>query len=304
MRTVNLSEALFSHTASVMCGIAFGRSYHGNKFDSGKFWEVMNEILAVLNSFSTSEFLPSSPIASAVNVITGQRGRLDRCFLNSDKFYQQFINEHLERAENKGEHAPEEDIIDIIDVLVGLMRDQSMEIHITEDHIKASLMNIILGGIGTSLVVMIWVMTELARHPGIMKKAQEEIRTSVSKKGKVDESDLKQLRYLKMVVKETLRLHPPAPLVPIRECMNHCKVNGYDVGPKTRVLVNAWAIGRNSEFGTTLMSFVRRDSKIVRSIIGDNISSSCLLAGPEDLSWNKYGSVECGACTCKSSILF
>ncbi|KAL5713266.1 hypothetical protein ACHQM5_015358 [Ranunculus cassubicifolius] len=95
---------------------------------------------------------------------------------------------------------------------------------------------------------MVWVMTELARNPDVMKKVQGEIRKSVGGKGKVEESDIEKLHYLKMVVKETLRLHPPAILLVPRECMNHCKINGYDIYPKTRVFVNVWAIGRSSEY--------------------------------------------------------
>ncbi|KAK9155495.1 hypothetical protein Sjap_002975 [Stephania japonica] len=244
-KPVDLTEELFSLTTRVICRIAFGKSYQGGEFDSGKFLEVVYEAMAILGSFSASDFYPSSSIAWVVDVITGLRGRLERCFHKFDRFYQQIIDEHLERAENKEEHEQEEDIID---VLVGIMRDQSSAIHITADHIKALLMNIFLAGVDSSAIPMVWAMTELARKPGLMKKAQEEIRRNVGKKGKVEESDLEQLRYLKMVVKETLRLHPPAPLLAPRECMNHCKVNGYDIIPGTRVMVNVWAIGRNPEY--------------------------------------------------------
>ena len=80
-----------------------------------------------------------------------------------------------------------------------------------------------------------------------MTKAQEEIRNYVGKKGKVSESDIDQLQYLKLVVKEALRLHPPGTLLIPRESKAKININGYNVHPKTRIHVNVWAIGRDPE---------------------------------------------------------
>ena len=89
-------------------------------------------------------------------------------------------------------------------------------------------------------------MAELMRNPEAMRKAQDEVRRVIGMKGKVEENDLQQLQYLKWVVKESMRLHPPAPLLLHRETTKHFKINGYEIQPKTRLIVNAWAIGRET----------------------------------------------------------
>ncbi|XVE52854.1 hypothetical protein DITRI_Ditri02bG0157800 [Diplodiscus trichospermus] len=135
---------------------------------------------------------------------------------------------------------------DIIDVLLKISKNQSNEfaVQITHNHIKAILMNIFLAGLESGATVVEWVMTELTRNPRVMKKAQEEIRNYVGKKGKVSESDSDHLQYLKLVVKEALRLHPPAALL-TRESRSQFNINGYNFYPKTHIYVNVWAIGRD-----------------------------------------------------------
>ncbi|KAK9155933.1 hypothetical protein Sjap_003413 [Stephania japonica] len=187
-KPVDLTHTTFSFIATLMFGIALGRSYHGKHYDNAKFMEVVYKVGFVMGSFSASDYFPSSPIAWAVDVVTGLRGRLHRNFGELNKFLDKFIDEHMERGDGREE--------DLIDVLLGIMRDRhrvSMLFLVGEYKCGRD-------GLGNG---------ELARHPTKMKKVQEEIRAIVGKKGKVEESDLQQLRYLDMVFKETLRLHPP-----------------------------------------------------------------------------------------------
>ena len=116
--------------------------------------------------------------------------------------------------------------------------------------------NIFLGGVDTSAITMIWAMAELAKNPRLMKKAQDEVRNFIGNKGKVTESDTDHLHYLKMIVKETFRLHPPATLLLPRETMSHFKINGYDIYPKMLVQVNVWAIGRDPKYWENPEEFI------------------------------------------------
>uniref|UniRef100_A0A0D9Z4N9 Cytochrome P450 n=1 Tax=Oryza glumipatula TaxID=40148 RepID=A0A0D9Z4N9_9ORYZ len=102
-------------------------------------------------------------------------------------------------------------------------------------------------GSDTSAVTVEWAMAQLLQNPPAMAKAREELARVIGSKQEIEESDISQLKYLEAVVKETLRLHPPAPFLLPHQAETTTQVGGYTVSKGTRVLVNVWAIGRDSK---------------------------------------------------------
>ena len=103
-------------------------------------------------------------------------------------------------------------------------------------------------GTDTSSLVLELAMAELMRNPQQMAKLQGEVRKHTPEgQETVEEEDIANMPYLRAVVKETLRLHPPVPLLLPRLSMADCIVHGYYVPSGTRVIVNAWALGRDPE---------------------------------------------------------
>ncbi|KAI6686623.1 hypothetical protein NL676_032536 [Syzygium grande] len=235
---VNMSEKFMALTANITCRVAFGKAFHGMEFDDGTLLHMIHEALAMLRCFSASDFFPR--FGWIVDRFTGLHSRLERSFHNLDVFYKS--NEEEE---------------DIVDLLLKMERDQTelAGVRLKEDNIKAILMDIFIAGVDTSALVMDWTMAELARNPRVMRKAREEIRSCVGNKKYVVEDDLHGLKFLKLVLKEVMRLHPPSVLLILRETMGHFKLFGYDINPKTRVQVNVLGIGRDPSLWESLEEF-------------------------------------------------
>jgi cytochrome P450 family 71 subfamily A len=113
-------------------------------------------------------------------------------------------------------------------------------------YICVCMQDMFIAGTDTAAATVEWTMTELLRNPDILAKAQHEVRSVVagsSKGNMVRETDPPGLKYLKQVIREAMRLHPPVPLLVPRETIQPCTVYDCEVPAKTRVIVNAKAIG-------------------------------------------------------------
>ncbi|KAI3785817.1 hypothetical protein L1987_44943 [Smallanthus sonchifolius] len=110
-------------------------------------------------------------------------------------------------------------------------------------------------GLDTTSSILEWVMAELLRHPSALKKLQAEVRAVVNGKQHITDSDIEQMKYLKYVIMETTRLHPP--LIPFpRVSMQDVTVMGFDIAKGTRVFISVWAIGRDPKLWDRPNDFV------------------------------------------------
>ncbi|KAK9033993.1 hypothetical protein V6N11_050172 [Hibiscus sabdariffa] len=233
---VNVTEKVFVVIGSIIFRTSFGKCFYGSKFDRAKFYELVHDVAIVAGSFSYEECFPG--FGWIIDRISGHSGRVERVFQELDTFFQQAIDDHLKPGRAKHEE-------DIIDVMLGIENEQ---IRLLGDHAWLTKNSYQGSSLDTSALTVIWAMTELMRNPTLMMKAQDEVRGIVGKKGRVEQTDLDQLHYPKLIIKETLRLHPPAPLLIAREAISHFKINNYDICPGTLIQINVWAIARDSNY--------------------------------------------------------
>ncbi|RZC89268.1 hypothetical protein C5167_030963 [Papaver somniferum] len=138
----------------------------------------------------------------------------------------------------------EKDYWDLLMDFEGNGKDEPRKL--SERHINWFITEIFIGGSDSLINSIEWVMTEVVRNPEVMKKAKDEIAQVVGYNRRIEESDIENLSYLGAVIKETLRLHPAAPLLIPRTTVEDTKFMGHIIPKDTAVLVNVWGIARNS----------------------------------------------------------
>ncbi|KAL8540162.1 hypothetical protein ACS0TY_001661 [Phlomoides rotata] len=239
---VNVGETVLGLTKNITYRAAFGSiSQEGQE----QFVRIMQEFSRLFGAFNVADFLPW------LGWIYGQdfNRRLVKARGSLDAFIDKIIDDHIIKRKNKnGDLEGEED--DMVDELMEFYSENgtnndanSSSLTITRDNIKALIMDVMFGGTETVASAIEWAMAELIKSEDL-KKVQEELAEVVGFDRKVNESDLEKLKYLRCVIKETLRLHPPIPLL-LHETAADAVINGYKIPAKSRVMINAWAIGRD-----------------------------------------------------------
>lgn len=102
-------------------------------------------------------------------------------------------------------------------------------------------------GTETSATTTQWAMSELILNPHLIKQAQEELDAVVGVDRLVQDSDIPKLPYLRAIVKETFRLHPPAPFSVPRESTQPSQIMGYNLPAQTTLIFNLYAIHRDPD---------------------------------------------------------
>ncbi|XP_028754937.1 cytochrome P450 71D8-like [Neltuma alba] len=246
---LDLSSEIYSFTSSIVMRVAFG-DRHKNK-DQRQPLKLLRAALEQLSGFQFADLFPSMKL---IHLITGMEAKLMKAHKNIDKFFDDIIKENQQKIimrSAEGDKSSDDDALEeenLVQVLLRIQQSESLDVPITTDNIKAVIWDMFGGGTDTSATVLEWAMSEMMKNPKVMEKAQVEVRNVFNGKKVINESDMVQLSYLKSVVKETMRLHPPVPLLIPRECRETCKINEYEIPIKTQIITNAWAIGRDPNY--------------------------------------------------------
>ncbi|XP_002522900.2 premnaspirodiene oxygenase [Ricinus communis] len=192
--------------------------------------------------FQIADVFPSLTFLHDIN---GFKGKVKEVAKEIDRMLSDIVEEHSRKLTSREINNDGTEREDLVDVLLKLQRSGRFQCEVTTDHIKAVIFDFFIAGTETSSNTIEWAMSELMRNPRVLKKAQAEVREAFKGKKTIRDADVKDLKYLELVIKETLRLHPPLPLLLPRENKQSCAIGGYQIPAKARMIVNAYAIGRD-----------------------------------------------------------
>ncbi|KAK7376061.1 hypothetical protein VNO78_34911 [Psophocarpus tetragonolobus] len=242
---VNVGEFVFNLTKNIIYRAAFGST---SQEGQDEFISILQEFSKLFGAFNIADFVPFLGWLDP----QGLHKTLVKARAALDSFIDKIIHEHIEKKRNF--NCDQE--TDMVDELLNFyghhtkLNNDSDDLHnsvrLTKDNIKAIIMDVMFGGTETVASGIEWAMAELMRSPDDLRRVQQELADVVGLERRVEEADLEKLTFLKCVVKETLRMHPPIPLL-LHETAEDASVCGYFVPKGSRVMINAWAIGRDKD---------------------------------------------------------
>ncbi|KAK4356621.1 hypothetical protein RND71_025592 [Anisodus tanguticus] len=230
---VDLSANIMSLNANLTCLMVFGKKYMDEDLDKRGFKVVVQDVVHLAATPNLGDFFPFLGVID-LQGLTRKLKDLSKVF---DEFLEKIIDEHVHSHEKKQTK-------DFVDTMMDIMQSGEAEFQFDRRHIKAILLDMLMAAMDTSATSVEWILTELLRHPHVMTKLQKELEEVVGLERMVEESDLDNLKYLDMVLKEGLRLHSVVPIMH-HEAMEDCVVDGFHIQKGSRIMINCYAIQRD-----------------------------------------------------------
>ncbi|XVF74311.1 hypothetical protein PTKIN_Ptkin13bG0100300 [Pterospermum kingtungense] len=237
-----LKDHLSNLSLNVISRMVFGKKYtEGTGEDEivtpKEFKEMLDELFLLNGVLDIGDSIPWLSFLD----LQGYIKRMKVLSKKFDRFLEHVLDEHNARRKGVENYVAK----DMVDVLLQLAEDPNLDVKLERHGVKAFSQDLIAGGTESSAVTVEWAISELLKKPEIFAKATEELDRVIGRDRWVAEKDIVNLPYIDSIAKETMRLHPVAPMLVPRLAREDCQIAGYDIPKGTRALVNIWTIGRD-----------------------------------------------------------
>jgi cytochrome P450 len=141
---------------------------------------------------------------------------------------------------------------DLITMLLSAKNDETGQT-LTQQEVHDEVMTVFLAGHETTASGLSWALYELSRHPHVVAKLRAELHEVL---GESDPSadDMPRLPYLRMVLEEALRLHPPI-WGYTRDAVKDDEIGGFHIPAGSSIFVSPYVTHRHRDFWTNPEAF-------------------------------------------------
>ncbi|KAK1276067.1 Cytochrome P450 76A2 [Acorus gramineus] len=236
--SIEVAQYVFMAIFNMMGNVILSRDLVEPKSELGaKFFCSMRGLIELMGIPNVSDFFPFLRWLDP----QGIKGKVDQEVGRALEIVDGFIKERIQsRCSGQSDNRRK----DFLDVVLEFESGKEESQDVSGNGLKIFILEIFMAATDTTNSTIEWAMVELLRNPATMHKAQVELIEVVGQKRKVEESAIDRLHYLKAVAKETMRLHPPVPLLIPRRAVKDVEFMGYFIPKDTQLLVHAWALGR------------------------------------------------------------
>jgi len=134
---------------------------------------------------------------------------------------------------------------DLLSLLLAAV-DEESGARMSDQQLRDEMMTLFLAGHETTAGALTWTWYLLSRHPEVEARLIDELRTVLAGRAPTA-ADLPKLPYAEMVIRESMRLYPPAPGF-AREPVEDVEIGGYVVPKGSLIIVNTFALHRDPRF--------------------------------------------------------
>ncbi|KAK2650504.1 hypothetical protein Ddye_017993 [Dipteronia dyeriana] len=245
---VDIGQAAFTTVMNSISNTFFSKDLAHYQSDLSQNFKKL--VCGVMEGVGTPNIADYFPVLQSVDP-QGIRRRLTTV---AEKIFNIFDGIIYERIQAR-EKMMSKESNDLLDSLLNLVEENSSD-QLSLTCIKHLLLDLFVAGTDTTSSTVEWAMAELLQNPEKLTKAQTELRQVIGKDGLVQEFHITKLPYLQAVMKETLRLHPPGPFLIPHKAETEVEICSYVVPKSAQILVNVWAMGRDSSVWQNPTSFM------------------------------------------------
>lgn len=224
---VDVAERMINLTMAIVAKTLFNTDVSGDAYAIG---HAIEEALAIVigrmeHPFSIPYWIPT-PSNRRANALY------------------KYLNETILKIIEERRQNPDEDKGDLLSMLL-FARDEDGQ-PMSDQQVKDEAMTLFIAGHETTANALAWGLWLLSRHPEIYQRVLEEVDTVLEGRTPTFE-DVNRLPYLTLVMKEVLRMRPPAWMM-ARYAIEPLQLGEYEIRAGSALVISPWVMHHSERF--------------------------------------------------------